>query len=253
MSTEKQKEYMKEWRKKNAAKIKAQKAAAYTANKEELKAKQRAYTAANKEAVNARRKAAYRAKNPDPKERGRVPFTEKVCPACGVLKLREDYYKKLTTRSHLCKSCTDKVTVAHRQANPEKHLEYGNKSRRLRYQACPEYREQIAAQKKAWRDADLEGVNTARRNRYATDADYRAACLAHNRRLMNACPPWADMVAIREVYKTCPEGFEVDHIIPLKGVIDGRPVSGLHVAENLQHLSVSENRKKYCVISEAYL
>ena len=46
-----------------------------------------------------------------------------------------------------------------------------------------------------------------------------------------------DLPAIKEFYKHCPTGYEVDHIIPIsKG--------GLHSIENLQYLTVTENRSK---------
>jgi 5-methylcytosine-specific restriction endonuclease McrA len=45
---------------------------------------------------------------------------------------------------------------------------------------------------------------------------------------------------IREFYNNCPKGFEVDHIIPIKG--DG--INGLHVIHNLQYLTKEENRRK---------
>jgi hypothetical protein len=53
-------------------------------------------------------------------------------------------------------------------------------------------------------------------------------------------PKWADLNAIKEFYINCPEGYHVDHIIPLQG----KNVRGLHVLENLQYLTRSENCSK---------
>ena len=53
-------------------------------------------------------------------------------------------------------------------------------------------------------------------------------------------PAWSDIAKIRMIYKNCPEGDHVDHIIPLRGAL----VSGLHVPENLQYLSKEENLRK---------
>lgn len=64
-------------------------------------------------------------------------------------------------------------------------------------------------------------------------ANYRA-------RRTQATPPWADLDAIKSFYLNCPEGHEVDHIIPL----DHPEISGLHVLSNLQYLTISENRSK---------
>ena len=56
-------------------------------------------------------------------------------------------------------------------------------------------------------------------------------------RKRNATPPDADKEKIRDIYLNCPEGYEVDHIIPLsKG--------GLHHQDNLQYLTADENRRK---------
>lgn len=52
--------------------------------------------------------------------------------------------------------------------------------------------------------------------------------------------PWADLEKIKSIYKNCPAGWHVDHIIPLNGQL----VSGLHVETNLQYLPAAENCKK---------
>ena len=56
-------------------------------------------------------------------------------------------------------------------------------------------------------------------------------------KILQQTPPWADLEKIKQIYLTCPKGYEVDHIHPLsKG--------GLHVHYNLQHLTIHENRTK---------
>lgn len=53
----------------------------------------------------------------------------------------------------------------------------------------------------------------------------------------NQTPDDVDIKTLQQIYLDCPDGHEVDHIIPIsKG--------GLHSPENLQYLTVSENRKK---------
>lgn len=58
---------------------------------------------------------------------------------------------------------------------------------------------------------------------------------------LHVIPLWADLNSTHQFYINRPEGFEVDHIIPLKS----RKVCGLHTLENLQYLTPLENREKH--------
>ena len=59
-------------------------------------------------------------------------------------------------------------------------------------------------------------------------------------RKIQRIPAWADLNAIKNFYLNRPDGFHVDHIVPLCG----KNVSGLHVIENLQYLPAKENLSK---------
>lgn len=52
--------------------------------------------------------------------------------------------------------------------------------------------------------------------------------------------PWTESEEIIKFYENCPDGYHVDHILPLKGKL----VSGLHVLANLQYLTAEENLRK---------
>ena len=54
---------------------------------------------------------------------------------------------------------------------------------------------------------------------------------------LKAIPKWADLEKIKQIYLNCPEGFHVDHIVPLQN----RTVCGLHVENNLQILPAKLN------------
>lgn len=64
-----------------------------------------------------------------------------------------------------------------------------------------------------------------------------------NSKKLNAIPKWLNDFQISEIhkmYELCPEGCEVDHIIPL----NHKDVQGLHVPWNLQYLPKKQNRLK---------
>lgn len=134
-----------------------------------------------------------------------------------------------------------------------KYTEYQNEWRRKKYREEQEYRDRIAAQKKAAYDRRVEELNAKRRERWATDPHCPARKYYRRKDVKDKTPKWVDLNEILEVYANCPKGYEVDHIIPLRGSIDGRPVTGLHVAYNLQYLTPTQNRKKRHRITETDL
>lgn len=69
---------------------------------------------------------------------------------------------------------------------------------------------------------------------------YRAYLASRKRRVRLATPKWAKKQLIRKFYLECPDGYHVDHIVPLNGKV----VSGLHILANLRYLPALENMRK---------
>lgn len=69
---------------------------------------------------------------------------------------------------------------------------------------------------------------------------YDNATLYSERKLR--IPSWfsKEREKIADFYDNCPDGYHVDHIIPLQGTL----VSGLHTLNNLQYLPEKDNIKK---------
>ena len=154
-----------------------------------------------------------------------TPIPEaKTCTKCDVEKPMDEFANDKSRwdgKTHACKDC--------RNANTRRSNSTPEGQKRLKeYRRLPHVMEKTRAATKAWRQSP-EG----RRNESRRTMEYEAAKLER-------IPPWVDMDAIKEVYDQRPEGMEVDHIIPLRGKI----VSGLHIAENLQYLTRSENARK---------
>ena len=177
----------------------------------------------------------------------------KVCPSCRVEKPRAEYYKKLNTISYRCKQCSLKDSKARAGKYAGKYLEYQNEWRRKKYAESAEYREKLSAQKKAVYAVRKDAYNAKRRERWKNDPWCPARSTYRRKDVKDRTPTWADKNSILAFYAHCPAGMHVDHIIPLRGLIDGRPVCGLHVLSNLQYLSPEQNLKKRNRITEADL
>lgn len=143
-----------------------------------------------------------------------------ICSACNEeLPISEFYLHSNGKPRKQCKECHYKRGQVWKKG----HKEQVNQKRRS---MSEEIRERSREASKDWRKRNL-----------AYDA-FRAR--TYRARKIQAVPNWADLDKIKEVYKNCPEGFHVDHVVPLKG----KTVCGLHVVENLQYLPALENIRK---------
>lgn len=115
----------------------------------------------------------------------------------------------------------------------ERHLEKARQKNREYARQNPD-----AAKLRAVEYARSLESNPEKRMRHVKGR--RANAVRYKLALRNRTPAWADLPAIQEFYRQCPEGYEVDHVIPLRG----RLVSGLHVLNNLQYLPMKKNREK---------
>lgn len=113
-----------------------------------------------------------------------------------------------------------------------------NKAEKIAYDKI--YSANNAAKKRAaTKQWAIDNPEKARANARLSQSNRRASKL-------RATPAWANKSLIKEIYFNCPDGYEVDHAIPLQG----KSVCGLHVEFNLQYLPKLENRRKSASLLE---
>lgn len=135
---------------------------------------------------------------------------------------------------------------AWKDRNAARYAEAENARRRAKYAEDEDYAKKQRARASATYRAAPEKTKARNKayvaaNRPTVTAYFREYNWIKHRRLSRATPAWADIDAIRAFYRDTREaGMEVDHIVP----IAGERVCGLHVLNNLQMLSRSENARK---------
>jgi hypothetical protein len=123
-------------------------------------------------------------------------------------KIRDGVVRTYTEQGSKCKGMPGwKHTDADRELKRQRTLELWD--RRGRLERTPE---------------EKQAINKMR------VGEYRA-------RKYQATPVDADRKLIKEIYRSCPIGYEVDHIVALAE-------NGLHHESNLQYLPADENRRK---------
>lgn len=103
----------------------------------------------------------------------------------------------------------------------------------------------LVKKRSKWR-AKNSAKRTADTSRWRSENPKKARALwahlasARRARAFSATPKWVGREALSAIYRDCPKGFHVDHIVPLSSHL----VCGLHVPWNLQYLPAHANRSK---------
>jgi hypothetical protein len=151
---------------------------------------------------------------------------QNTCNECKKIKSK-NYYENNKEKEALRKKIARKANQEKFQKRYKNYYENNKEKEKLR---CRNYKKNN--KEKIRKQARVYGKNNPEIS--------RAKCAKRRAQKLQALPSWADLEAIKEIYKNCPEGYHVDHIYPLQS----DKVCGLHTVENLQYLTAEENLKK---------
>lgn len=140
-------------------------------------------------------------------------FKMRVCTTCHITKPLTLFHKDKRVKCGRKSQCKDCVAVYNRTRQKNSNYYQQHSTRLKQYSRLYYYTHKSASRaKKAKRHAAK----------------------------MLRTPRWSELERIKHFYENCPQGYHVDHIVPLQG----KTVSGLHVLGNLQYLTAVENISK---------
>jgi hypothetical protein len=190
------------------------------------------------------------------------------CKECCKQRDKANYQKSKDVKLAKCaeyrkanKQRIQKYHEAYYEANKDKML-----SRAKEYRSQPDIAEKERLRQKQYYAERSAAIQAKRKARVETNPDIKQKLIQYgkqhyeqNKHLyiarsnkrravkLSATPAWADLNAIKAIYKQSMQisietGIEhhVDHIIPLQG----KKVSGLHVESNLQIIPAKQNLSK---------
>ena len=138
----------------------------------------------------------------------------KQCKKCNEVKPLNDFYKDAKAKDgkiSACKVCKNLARVIYKKNNPDKVKESSNKYYNKHRKSIREYQN-----------------NYCKNNRHI----FNSKGAKRHASKLQATPKWLTKEQIEEIkiiYKNCPKGYHVDHIVPLQG----KTVRGMHVPWNL--------------------
>lgn len=196
------------------------------------------------------------------------------CKACNNEYHRKRYRKNAEKVIARTKAYKEKNSEAYKVMLKEWRTKNAEKiaAQKKEYRQRPEVIEREKSRLKAAYEARKDEIQAARKLRMEEDAKVREAFDAYQKRYYQenkhvfmarsakrrcnkrqATPKWANLVSIKAMYyvanymtETTGIPHEVDHVIPLSG----DNVCGLHVENNLQVISRTENRRKATKLEE---
>jgi len=149
---------------------------------------------------------------------GRIRSMQKLCHTCNLLLPTTSFSKRSASHDGLkprCKSCD-------------------SAARSISYYLDPTFRA-----------ATLDRTRRVKQSRFDADPAYKKAFnLWGSTRRRTHIPKWVsitDFIPVCQQLLAAGEGYEIDHIIPIKGAV----VSGLHVPSNVQVVKRAANQQKH--------
>lgn len=178
----------------------------------------------------------------------------KKCYNCQIIKSFEFFHKDKTKKDGLrviCKQCVSDHSRTFYKRKKKEIIDYQktyyvkniNKILDQRKSYYQNNKKEIFKRQKKWNNKNKETLRAIKSKYKKTDQGKVIGKISRAKRRykeLHSTPSWVNLEEIKEIYKNCPEGYHVDHVVPLQNPI----VCGLHVPWNLQYLTAEENLKK---------